>query len=365
MVAFTQLLWNKNIGNRNDFTLGIPLRFTQYDDNTISTQKINLSDTINMPQQIFLPGIFIQDQSIISEKITLLTGLRYDYNSTHGHIVTPRLNLKYSFNKKNVIRVGGGNGYRVVNLFTEDHAALTGSREVVIINELKPEKSWNGNVSYQYSHQYKNGFMVIDGSLFYTYFTNKIIPDYVSDAQKIIYDNIKGYAVSRGVNLNTDINYSNSLKIIAGITLMDVFTVQRDTLNALTKTVQLFAPVFSGNFTVSYKIPKWDVVIDYTGIVKGPMNLPVVPNDFRPSVSPWYSIQNIQLSKKIKTSWEIYAGVKNLLNFIPPNPILRPFDPFDKNIADNNPYGYTFDTSYNYSTLQGIRAFAGFRYILK
>jgi outer membrane receptor for ferrienterochelin and colicins len=35
--------------------------------------------------------------------------------------------------------LSGGNGFRVVNLFTEDHAALTGAREVIIKNELKPE----------------------------------------------------------------------------------------------------------------------------------------------------------------------------------------------------------------------------------
>jgi outer membrane receptor for ferrienterochelin and colicins len=28
-----------------------------------------------------------------------------------------------------------------VNLFTEDHAALTGAREIIIANNLKPEQS--------------------------------------------------------------------------------------------------------------------------------------------------------------------------------------------------------------------------------
>jgi outer membrane receptor for ferrienterochelin and colicins len=30
-----------------------------------------------------------------------------------------------------------------VNLFTEDHAALTGAREIIIANNLKPEQSIN------------------------------------------------------------------------------------------------------------------------------------------------------------------------------------------------------------------------------
>jgi outer membrane receptor for ferrienterochelin and colicins len=43
-------------------------------------------------------------------------------------------------NDNNIIR-NAGTGFRVVNLFTEDHAALTGAREIIIANNLKPEQS--------------------------------------------------------------------------------------------------------------------------------------------------------------------------------------------------------------------------------
>ncbi len=63
---------------------------------------------------------------------------------------------------------------------------------------------------------------------------------------------------------------------------------------------------------------------------------------------------------------EVYAGIKNILNFIPKDTYMRPFDPFDKNVGDpvQNPNGYTFDTEYNYAALQGIRYFLGVRYTL-
>jgi outer membrane receptor for ferrienterochelin and colicins len=98
------------------------------------------------------------------------------------------------------------------------------------------------------------------------------------------------------------------------------------------------------------------------GRVNGPMYLPVVPNDYRPENSPWYTIMNFQISKQFMNGLEMYGGVKNLLNFVPKDPLLRPFDPFDKNITVNNPYGYTFDTTYNYAPIQGIKGFAGVRY---
>ena len=44
------------------------------------------------------------------------------------------------------------------------------------------------------------------------------------------------------------------------------------------------------------------------------MRLPLLgESDPRDEYSPWFSIQNIQLSKKFNNSWEVYSGVKNLL----------------------------------------------------
>ena len=76
---------------------------------------------------------------------------------------------------------------------------------------------------------------------------------------------------------------------------------------------------------------------------------------------------NLQLTKRFANNLEIYGGAKNLLNFIAKDPILRPFDTFDKNVNDpiNNPHGYTFDPSYNYAPLQGIKTFLGVRWTLK
>jgi outer membrane receptor for ferrienterochelin and colicins len=207
------------------------------------------------------------------------------------------------------------------------------------------------------------GFLTLDATLFYTYFTNKIIPDYDTDPQKIIYKNIDGYAVSKGFTLNADLAFKNRLKILTGITLMDVFTKEENEFGTVEKQQQLFAPKFSGNYSVSYSFPKWKLAVDLTGKVFGPQRLPVVPNDFRPEYSPWFTLANLQLTQRIGKKVELYGGVKNLLNFMPNDPILRPEDPFDKRVNDpiNNPNGYTFDPSYNYAPLSGRRIFLGAR----
>ncbi len=371
-VAFTQLRWSKKFG-KQDFLAGIPFRYTFYDDNTLGTAT---AEGYNNPSVIFLPGVFVQNEYKVNNQFTILTGMRYDYNNVHGNIFTPRLSGKYAPDDNNTVRLSFGNGYRVVNLFTEDHAALTGARKVVIAAELNPEQSWNGNFNYSTFIRHSKGFIAIDASTFYTYFTNKIVGDFITDPAKIIYNNLSGYAVSKGITLNTDFNFTIGLKINAGVTLMDVYQINKDSQGKKIKTPQLFAPKVSGTFAVSYTIPAIELAVDLTGRLNGPMYLPVVPNDFRSATSPFFGIINLQLSKLFYQQFELYGGVKNLLNFLPKNPLLHPDDPFNKPggkyfdldgkpRADSNSMGYTFDPSYNYAPMQGARFYLGIRFQVK
>lgn len=362
-IGFTQLTWDKSLKN-HDLLAGVAFRYTYYDDNTpVTADGENIN--INRPSQVYLPGIFIQDEITLSAKQKLLAGVRYDYNSDHGSIFTPRLNYKWTPNDNNTLRLGFGNGFRVANVFSEDHAALTGAREVVIATDLQPEKSHNFNVNHTTRLFPSFGFVTLDASIFYTYFTNRIVADLFTDVNKVIFDNLDGHSVSQGATLNAEFNFTNGLKVMAGGTYMDVFIKETDQNGKDIKEKQIQTPDFTGTWTVSYTFPKWNITLDYTGNITGPMRLPVVPNDYRPEYSPWFSIQNLQMTKRFKSGLEIYGGLKNLLNYIPGDPILRPFDPFDKNIEVNNPNGFTFDPTYNFAPMQGIRGFLGFRMDLK
>lgn len=366
-VAFGQLTWEKTLWNAHQFLFGLATRYNFYQDNTPAT---NDAQGRPMPQQIVLPGVFVQDEITLAQDHTLLLSARYDYSTAHGSIFTPRLNYKWNAGNDDILRLSAGNGFRVVNLFTEDHAALTGARQVVIAEALRPETSWNVNVNYSKTLQTDAFALNLDAALFYTYFTNKIIPDYDTNPEKIIYQNLRGYAVSQGASLSAAMNFTDiPLTVNVGVTAMDVFDMEDGV-----QTWQVLSERWSGTFSVSYAVREWGVSMDYTGSVIGPMRLPVFPNDPRPEISPVYSLQNIQITKKFEDDTEgilagvpleIYGGVKNLLNYTPPaNVIMRPFDPFDKRVNDpvNNPFGFTFDPTYAYAPFQGIRAFLGVRW---
>jgi outer membrane receptor for ferrienterochelin and colicins len=367
-VAFGQLTTDLPFGKGHDALLGTALRYTWYDDNTPATATADGQN--NLPSKIWLPGIFLQDEMVLNPQNRLLLGLRYDYNAAHGNILTPRVSWKWSRNAQHIVRLTAGSGYRVANIFTEDHAALTGAREVVIAENLLPERSWNANLNYvRKFFPKKSGFIGLDASLFFTRFSNQIVPDYDTDPNKIIFANLNGYAISSGVSLNVDVNCRNGLKIITGATAMNVY--RRDDGERLP---QLFAPPLSGSWTVSYPMSAWGLTLDYTGNWNGPMHLPTVPNDPRPEQSPWFSIHNLQLTwkpqdTKHRARWwkglEWYVGVKNLFGFYPREEvILRAFDPFDKQVQVNNPNGFTFDPTYNYAPIQRQRVLVGVRYQL-
>ncbi|MEM7298677.1 MAG: TonB-dependent receptor, partial [Bacteroidota bacterium] len=203
-IGFGQMVWTKEL-KRHNILVGAATRYTYYDDNTPATADAT-NILLNNPDEIWLPGVFVQDEISMNEAHKVLLGFRYDYNDNHGNIYTPRLAYKWSLNKKNIFRLNAGTGFRVVNLFTEDHAALTGAREVIIAEELAPETSYNVNMNYINKMYGKNGNVAsIELSAWYTHFDNVIFPDYETNANQIIYDNLNGHAVSQGVSINADL----------------------------------------------------------------------------------------------------------------------------------------------------------------
>jgi outer membrane receptor for ferrienterochelin and colicins len=131
------------------------------------------------------------------------------------------------------------------------------------------------------------------------------------------------------------------------------------------KRKQLLTESFSGVWSISYKLNN-NLTLDYTGNIFGPMHLPLLgENDTRSKNSPWYSIQNIQVTKKFTNSWELYGGVKNLLNFTPnANSINSANNPFDVGINPEENPELAFDPSYMYASNQAIRLFLGLRYTI-
>nr|WP_238474538.1 TonB-dependent receptor [Maribacter algarum] len=364
-IGFTQLTWDKKVGN-HDVLVGSALRYNFYDDNTPATVSAD---------EVVIPSLFVQDEISLAKKHSLLLGMRYDYDKRHGNIFTPRTAYRWKMTDNDILRLNAGTGFRVVNLFTEDHAALTGARDVIVTEELEPERSFNLNLNYLKKIYSENGtFASVDASLFYTNFSNAILPDYDTNPNQIIYDNLNGTSISQGISANIDVVFPSGFKFLVGATFQDV----KHTENGISRR-QILTESYTGTWNFGYNFRNLKLSVDYTGNLYGPMRLPTLgERDPRSDFSPVWSIQNIQFTYKGIGDFEFYGGIKNLLDWTPnrgnPFIIARANDPFDKNVVfDNNgdvvptadnPNALTFDPSYVYGPNQGIRGFFGMRYRL-
>ena len=344
-VLFANFSWDKP-WKKHDLLLGATYRRQTYNDNTPATPSGEAKT---------IPGVFLQDEYHLNAKWKLLGGARLDHHEDHDLVFTPRVAVRYKPGKWTSMRLNLGEGFRVVNLFTEDHAALTGSRTVVISEDLQPEQSYNANFNLNHVFQSRLGSGTFDFDVFYNYFSNKIVPDYDTDPNLIIYNNLGGHGVVQGASLALDHSFTFPLRTKLGITYQEVYNVAPNEDGEAVRSNQEFAPRWSGIFNIGYDVRRWKLKFDYIGRVVGPQDLPVyAPPYEREEVSPWYTLQNLQVTKRLWKNTEVYSGVKNLWNWTQDSPLVAPEDPF----------GDAFDTAYAYGPLQTRRYFIGLRWRL-
>ena len=359
-IIFTNLIWDKEFAT-HQLTGGFSQRYQIYDDNTIATQV----NGTNMADRQYIPGIYLQDEWDISSDFTLLTGGRLDHYKNHGIIFSPRLSTKYKPTQWTTMRANFGTGFRIVNLFTEDHAFVTGQREVIIEGQLKPEESYNLSTNLNHLYSLGNGQGMIDIDAYYTYFTNKITPDYEQDPTQIVYRNTSGYAVSRGIGLSIQHELQSPLAFNFGMNIQEATEKEGGQRERIP-----FAPKWTGILTTNYDIQSIKLSVSYTARITGPMALPTVfdldsnGNPFtspRPTKSEPFGIHNIQLAKEVRSNWSLYGGIQNLFSFTQPWSPLSAFN--DPNASPG--FSDRFDTAYAYAPIHGREFYLGIKWSLK
>lgn len=367
-IAFTNFIWSFGKG-KHDFLVGSSLRYDAYDDNTIATEETIDGEVENQPNNQFVPGLFVQDEIRFTEKFTTLAGLRVDHHQDHGLIFAPRLNLKLNTSDWSSLRFNFGTGFKVVNLFTEDHAFVTGQREVVIAEDLDPESSYNFALNYNQIYTGLGGSGSLDFEAFYTYFSNKIIANYDRPGM-IIYDNTNGYAESLGLGMNWNHKFNFPMDLNLGVNLLNSTQTKIEQNGSKNTQDILYAPKWSSVFTANYQFHRSRINIAYSAQLTGIMALPEVydlddmgnpVDEPRPTKSDPFSIHQIQVSKPIETNYTLYCGINNLFNYIQKESPLVGYN--DPNYAPGfSPY---FDTAYAYAPNHGIEFYLGFKWDLQ
>ena len=168
-------------------------------------------------------GAFIQNTWNATKIITLETGLRGDYQNDYGFFLLPRLSTLLKINNHFTSRIGGGLGYKIPNVFTEDAEKIQFKNVLPIdIENTTAEKSYGANFDINYRTALFNNEVSfsINQLFFYTRINNPLVLTPIANGY-YKYVQPTGFINTKGMETNAKFIYKN-FKLFIGYTFADV-----------------------------------------------------------------------------------------------------------------------------------------------
>ncbi len=300
-------------------------------------------------------GVFGEYTYLGSDKFSLIAGARADYNNRiNKTYFIPRLNIKYDLTDDFSIRASAGSGMRTANIFADNTRLFASSRNVLILEKLMPEYSWNYgiNFSYCYLQNKKPGRVSVD--IFKTDFQNQVIADYDYSPQQVLFYNLNGRSNSFYVQAEWYYEIFHDVDIRLAYKFNDVRYTQRG--ETVERTLN---PQSRALFNIAYKTHNEKWVFDFTTQWVGKQRMPNTdanPEQYRneSNFTPSYFRMLGQITYKMPV-WEVYCGSENITNFTQKKLIVSP----------ENPYLPYFDAGNIWGPTMGRVFYLGARYDLK
>lgn len=295
-----------------------------------------------------------------AEKFSAILGLREDYHNYFGLITTPRLHLKYDFNKQTNFRLTAGKGFRVANIFAENRNLFVSSRVFKIMNAsgnyaygLEPEKAWNFGINFIHNFKINNHAASFGVDLYRTDFINQVVVDVDANPQQVHFYNLHGKSFSNSFLAELNFEPLHSLEVRMAYRMLDVQTnyhgmMMEKTLIAKHRAFLNIAYETDNDF-------KFDITAQWIGKKRLP-NTNINPIGKRmEDYSPAYWQLNAQITKQFGKKWDVYIGAENITNFMQHHFF----------IDAKNPFGNYFDGSIIWGNINGRTIYLGMRFKLK
>ncbi len=209
-------------------------------------------------------GLFIQNNTKITDWMDIESGLRTDYVTDYGFTVLPRISSHFRITDKFSSRVGGGFGYKAPTIFSEDSERIQFQNVLPIDDDKnKLEKSYGANVDFTYKTGLFDNqvFLSINQLFFYTYLKNPLELQ-AANSNQWQFNNIDGHMDSKGAETNMKISYKD-FNLFFGYTYIDAKIKENDRTYQKTLT-----PKHKINSVLMYEIEdKWKIGLEayYTG----------------------------------------------------------------------------------------------------
>lgn len=283
-----------------------------------------------------VPGAFFEYTYTASDKFTAIGGIRVDHHNFYGFTTNPRLHLKYDFSPKTNLRLSGGSGFRVSNIFTENIGVFVSSRQFEIVNPsnnygygLNPEKAWNYglNLIHNFTLNNRKGSIALDA--YQTQFNNQTVVDLDASPQSILFYNLNGKSVSNSIQ--AELNYELLRKFDLRMAYRWLEVEGDYAQGRLSKP---FVAKHRAFINLAYETKnKWK--FDYTTQWLSKKRLPNTASNAvgmqMDSWSPSYFQMAAQISKQFGKNLNVYLGGENLTDYVQHHRIIdaqSPFSPF-------------------------------------
>jgi iron complex outermembrane receptor protein len=198
--TFTEFNYAKN-GKKSDWIVGSNLYTNSFRENNNPMPRDMSQTTI---------GIFANNTTNLTDKFILETGFRTDYSVDWGIFPLPRVSLLYKANRKFSARFGGGLGYKIPDLFTEEASTLN-FRNVLPINadNLNAERSVGANIDFNYRTALNEEISFSVNQLFYlTRISNALLLENIVPNQ-FAFSNAPEAIQSIGLETNMKLSYKD------------------------------------------------------------------------------------------------------------------------------------------------------------
>jgi iron complex outermembrane receptor protein len=191
--SFSELSWNG--GNEiSQWVVGINLYTDKF------TEANRPPDSVRDYQNNTF-GIFLQNTWTVSKTFSIESGIRGDYTSPYGFVFLPRIFLLAKLADNISSRIGGGLGYKVPTIFTEQSEERQ-FRNILPIDQsaIRYEKSTGGTFDVVWRGNIDELKLTVDPLLFYTRINNPLVlQDLPGGLSEFV--NANGYTDSRGFEI--------------------------------------------------------------------------------------------------------------------------------------------------------------------
>ena len=199
--TFTEINYQKS-ANKTDWIFGANLYTSDFDENDNATLQRDQTDITY--------GAFVNNIYDISDNWILETGLRADYNTDFGFFPLPRVSLLYKNDSGFSSRIGGGLGYKIPDIFTEE-AEFINFENVLGIDKssLNAERSYGINLDFNYQTLLFESVGFSINQLFYVTAINDALLLNSTDNGFFQFENATDEILSKGAETNIKFTYKD------------------------------------------------------------------------------------------------------------------------------------------------------------